>query len=174
MHCRRSGHGSDLTVSPWSGQHRPVWLVIRCTLDRKSEYRYYLSNADESTPLEPITLAAATRFPVEEFFEEAKGALGLADHDARGWSSWHHHISLVALAHLFVTQTRRDLKAKVPKLTLPMALELVRSVLQRPHLTEDDAIRLTEYHLKRNRTARQSHRKSWLQENKKPILEALL
>jgi len=83
-------------------------------------------------------------------------------------------MSLVALAHLFVAQTRRDLKAKVPELTLPMALELVRSAFQRPHLSEDDAIRLTEYHLQRKRTARQSHRKSWLEKNKRPIPEPLL
>jgi hypothetical protein len=29
--------------------------------------------------------------------------------DVRSWTSWHHHMSLVALAHLFVTQTWRDL-----------------------------------------------------------------
>jgi SRSO17 transposase len=181
IHLRAGGKGplafEFARIRAWAIRDRkpgpPVWLVIRRTLDRK-EYKYYLSNADESTPLEPIALAAATRFRVEEFFEEAKGALGLADYEARGWSSWHHHMSLVALAHLFVTQTRRDLKAKVPELTLPMALELLRSVLQRPHLTADDAIRLTEYHLKRNRIARQSHRKSWLQKNKKPIPEPLL
>ena len=152
----------------------PVWLVIRRTLERKPEYKYYVSNADESTPLETLALVGGTRFRVEEFFEESKGALGMADYEARGWNSWHHHMSLVALAHLFVAQTRRDLRAKVPELTLPMAMELVRSALQRPRLSEEDAIHLTEYHLKRNRTARQSHRKSWLQKNKGSIPEPLL
>jgi len=152
----------------------PVWLVIRRTLGREPEYKYYVSNADESTPLETLALVGATRFRVEEFFEESKGALGMTDYEARGWNSWHHHMSLVALAHLFVAQTRRDLKAKVPELTLPMALELVRSALQRPHLSEDEAIHLTEYHLQRNRTAHQSHRKTWLQKNKRPIPKPLL
>jgi hypothetical protein len=71
-------------------------------------------------------------------------------------------------------QTRRDLKAATPELTLPMALELVRATLQRPQLTEQDAIHLTEYHLERNKTARDSHRKSWLQRHKAPIPKPLL
>ena len=66
------------------------------------------------------------RWRVEEFFEDAKGQLGMAQYEARSWTSWHHHMSLVALAHLFVTQTRRDLKRKVPELTLDMAMRLLR------------------------------------------------
>ncbi len=152
----------------------PVWLLIRRSLDSDPEYKYYLCNADESTPLETLALVSGTRFRVEEFFEESKGAFGMADYEARGWASWHHHMSMVALAHLFVTQTRRDLKTEIPELTLPMALQLLQSALQRPQLTEEDAIRLTEYHLHRNHTAHQSHRKSWLQKNKGTIPKPLL
>ena len=152
----------------------PVWVIIRRTLEKQPEYRYYLSNADQSTPLETLALVTATRFQVEQFFEESKGTLGLADYEARGWTSWHHHMSLVALAHLFLMQTRRELKAHEPELTLPLALELVCSALKRPRLTEDDAIHLTQYHLQRNATARASHRKSWLQKHKAKIPKPLL
>jgi SRSO17 transposase len=152
----------------------PVWVIIRRTLGKDPEYKYYLSNADESTSLETLALVGATRFRVEEFFKETKGALGLGDYEARGWTSWHHHMSLVALAHLFLVQTRLELKTDTPELTLPMALELVRSSLPRPQLTEEDAIRLTEYHLERNKIAQQSHRKSWLQKHKTTIPKPLL
>ena len=76
---------------------------------------------------------------MEEFFEDAKGQLGMAQYEARSWTSWHHHMSLVALAHLYVTQTRRDLKRKVPDLTLDMAMRLLRAALPRPQLTLKDA-----------------------------------
>ena len=57
-----------------------------------------------------------TRFRVEEYFEDGKMHLGMADYEARAWSSWHHHMALVALAHLFVTLTKRDMKKDVPEL----------------------------------------------------------
>jgi SRSO17 transposase len=152
----------------------PVWVVARRSLGADPETKYYVTNADEQTPLETLALVAATRYEVEQFFEEAKGALGLADYEARGWASWHHHMSLVALAHLFLMQTRRDLKASAPTMTLPLALELVCAALERPQLDEDDAIRLAEYHLARNAAARASHHKSWLQKHKAKIPKPLL
>ena len=45
-------------------------------------------------------------------FEDAKSYLGMAQYETRSWVGWHHHMSLVAMAHLFVTLTRRDLGKK--------------------------------------------------------------
>lgn len=152
----------------------PVWVMARRSLGKDPDLKYFLSNADEQTPLETLALASSTRWQVEQFFEEAKGELGLADYEARGWTSWHHHMSLVALAHLFLMQTRRDLRASAPTMTLSLALELVTAALARPQLKEEDAVRLTEYHLARNATARASHHKSWLQKHKAKIPKPLL
>jgi len=159
-------------VRVWSVRHRKpgpaTWLMIRRSLHKPHpEIKYYVSNADEQTSLETMALVSGTRWRVEEFFEDAKGELGMADYEARAWTSWHHHMSLVALAHLFVTLTKRDVKEEFPELTLPMAMRLLKATLSRPTLTEDDALRLTEYHLQRNATARQSHRKSWLKKHNK-------
>ena len=109
------------------------------------------------------------RWRVEEFFEDAKGQLGMAHYEARSWTSWHHHMSLVALAHLFVTQTRRDLQGQTPDLTLNMALRLLRSALPRPQLSLEDAESLIDYHLARNRQATKSHRKTWLAKHPKLV-----
>ena len=150
----------------WSVRHRhagpPVWLLLRRPLEREPELKYYVSNAEPDTPLETMALVTGVRCRVEEFFEDGKGQLGMAQYEARSWTSWHHHMSLVALAHLYVTQTRRDLKRKVPELTLDMALLLIRSSLSRPQLSLEDAEELIEYHLARNRQASKSHRKTWL------------
>ena len=32
----------------------------------------------------------------------------MAQYETRSWIGWHHHMSLVAMAHLFITLTRRD------------------------------------------------------------------
>lgn len=165
-------------VRVWAVRHRkpggPRWLVLRRSLEPDAEVKYYLSNAAENEPLETMALVTGTRYRVEEFFEEGKGYLGMAQYEARAWSSWHHHMSLVALAHAFVTLTRLRLKKKTPELTLDMALRLLTSALPRPELTELDAIAIVEYHLRRNRTARRAHVKSWHKRHKKVDYKVLL
>jgi hypothetical protein len=109
-----------------------------------------------------MALVSGTRWRVEEFLEEAKGPLGMADYEARSWTSWHHHMSLVALAHLYVVQTRRDAKRRVPDLTVDMAICLLRSALPRPQLTLREAGDLIDYYRDRNKQATASHCKTWL------------
>jgi SRSO17 transposase len=151
----------------------PIWLLLRRTLE-KTEVKYYTSNAPEETPWQTMALVSGTRWRVEECLEEGKMYLGMADYEARSWDSWHHHMALVALAHLYVTLTKRDLKKDVPELTLDMALQLLRSAFARPTLSDDEATHLIEYHLQRNRVAHDSHRKSWLEKHKNLDPEVLL
>jgi SRSO17 transposase len=150
----------------WSVRHRragpQVWLLIRRSLERVPEVKYYISNADRDVSLDTQALVTGTRWRVEEFFEDGKGQLGMADYEARSWTSWHHHMSLVALAHLYVMQTRRDLNREVPDLTLDMAMRLLRAALPRPHLTVQQAGELVDYYRDRNKQATKSHRKTWL------------
>ena len=165
-------------VRVWAMRHNKpgprVWLVIRRSLAEKPEVKYYISNADESTPLETLALVTGTRWRVEEFFEDGKGDFGMSDYEARAWTSWHHHMTMVALAHLFMTTTKHELKEEMPELTLPLALELMKATMSRPTMTEADALRLTEYHLQRNQIARQSHHKSWKRKHKRLKLNPLL
>jgi hypothetical protein len=136
--------------------------------------KYHVSNADESTPLEEMALAASTRGRVEEYFHDAKRYLGMADYETRAWSSWHHHMALVALAHLYVTLTTLELKQNTPELTLDMAVKVLQSAFARRELNEDDAANIIEYDLRRNRIAHESHRKSWLRKHKHTRLKVLL
>ena len=109
-------------VRVWAMRHKkpgpPIWLVIRRSLAEKPEVKYYVSNADENTPLETLALVTGTRWRVEEFFEDGKGDFGMSDYEARAWTSWHHHMTMVALAHLFMTTTKRTLEDEMPELTL--------------------------------------------------------
>jgi SRSO17 transposase len=160
----------------WAMRHNrpgpPIWLVIRRSLDGK-EMWYYVSNAEAETPWETLALASGTRFRVEEFFQDGKTHLGMADYEARAWSSWHHHMALVSLAHLLVTLTKRDIKEDVPDLTLDMAMRVLRSAFARPTLNEQEAIDLIDYHRERNAVAHESHRKTWLAKHKR-LAEKLL
>ena len=89
---------------------RLLWLLVRRSLGAEPESKYYLCHAAEDTSRETLALVSSCRNRVEEFFEESKGHLGMADCEGRSWTSWHHHMTMVALAHLLVSQTRMRLK----------------------------------------------------------------
>jgi SRSO17 transposase len=103
-------------VRVWAMRHRkpgpPAWLLIRRSLGADPEYRCYVSNAEAETPLSTLALVACTRCRVEEFFEDCKGYLGMTQYETRSWVGWHHHMTLVGLAHLFVTLMRRRIQKK--------------------------------------------------------------
>jgi SRSO17 transposase len=103
-------------VRVWSVRHGaagpPVWLLVRRSLEPVPEVKYYVSNADASTPLGVLAEVACTRHAVEDYFEDAKSYLGMAQYETRSYVGWHHHMSLVAMAHLFITLTRRALGKK--------------------------------------------------------------
>ena len=82
---------------------------MRRSLEPTPEVKYDISNADASTSLGVLAGVACTRHAVEDYFEDAKSYLGMAQYETRSYVGWHHHMSLVAMAHLFITRTRRDL-----------------------------------------------------------------
>jgi SRSO17 transposase len=117
----RQGANGPLTfefaaVRVWAVRHgdagAPIWLLVRRSLEATPEIKYYVSNGAAATPLEVLAQVACTRHEIEEYFEDAKSYLGMAQYETRSWIGWHHHMSLVAMAHLFITLTRRDLKKK--------------------------------------------------------------
>jgi SRSO17 transposase len=162
----------------WAVRHRrpgpAIWVVMRRSVDDRGAVKYGVSNAAADTPLETLALVTGCRFRVDEWFEDGKMHLGMSQYEARAWSSWHHHMSLVGLAHLFVTLTKARLKKKTPELTLDMSVRLLRSVLQRPKLTEEEAIAVMDYHLERNRIARRSYQRSWKKRHEKLEFKLLL
>jgi SRSO17 transposase len=149
---------SDLEPGRW----RRFWVLVRRSLEEKPEVKYYVSNGDEQTPLEVLAQVACTRHRVEEFFEDAKTYLGMSQYETRSWIGWHHHMSLVAMAYLFITLARLDLQKKAPELTLDRAVRLLVSALSLPKLSVEAAIELVNYYINRNRIARNSHMKSWM------------
>jgi SRSO17 transposase len=152
-------------VRVWAMRHRkpgpPAWLLIRRSLEAEPEVKYYVSNADAATSIATLAPVACTRCRVEEFFEDCKSYLGMAQYETRSWVGWHHHMTLVGLAHLFVTLTRRRLQHQVPELTLDRTVRLLEAALEEPELRLPRAVALVEYHIDRNKIAKASHDKTW-------------
>jgi SRSO17 transposase len=88
------------------------WLLVRRTVpdaDEEAEYKYYLSNAPADTPLGELVRISGLRWPIEACFAECGQELGLDDYEVRSWRGWHHHLTLVLLAHHFLVRLQRRL-----------------------------------------------------------------
>jgi SRSO17 transposase len=88
-----------------------VWVLLRrpVTDDPAAEVKSYLCNAPAAMPLEALVRVNGMRWPIESCFEESKGELGLDHYELRFWRGWHHHMTLVILAHHFLVRLQHRL-----------------------------------------------------------------
>jgi SRSO17 transposase len=89
------------------GGELPVrWLLAEWPRGKPEPTKYWLANLPETTPLVELVGLARLRWRVEQDYRELKGALGLDHFQGRGWAGWHHHVTLVSVAHGFLTLER--------------------------------------------------------------------
>ena len=62
--------------------------------------------APADTPLRRLVELAHSRWPIEQFYEDAKGECGLDHYQGRRWDGLHRHLALVMLAYSFLACQR--------------------------------------------------------------------
>jgi|TARA_B100001971_G_C18203922_1_gene546340 SRSO17 transposase len=131
---------------------KPVWLLIRQELDT-SETKFSFSNAPASIPLKTLAEWQSRRYWVERALQDAKGLAGLDEYQVIGWRGWHHHMTMVLLAMLFLLQLKQTLRSKAPLITLQDAVEILEVVLPKKQLTFEEAVEhIRDKHLNRLRS----------------------
>ena len=91
-----------------------VWLVLRRPIET-GELKTSLCTAPVDTAVETQVRMSGMRWPIETCCEDRKPLLGMGDDAVRSWTGWHHHMTLVILAHFFVVRMRLRLKKKPPR-----------------------------------------------------------
>jgi SRSO17 transposase len=134
-----------------------VWLVVRRDVDNPSSVKFYLSNAPASCAHARLARMCGARWPVELCFAEGKGEVGLDHYETRSWQGWHHHMTLVALAHHFLVRLRVQLHEVADALTVEQVRLLLSSVLPKPRFDAAAALRMVVYYQWRNHGAKVSH-----------------
>ncbi|MFF5676379.1 transposase, partial [Streptomyces hygroscopicus] len=95
------------------GPELPVcWLLAEWPASESEPLQFWLSDLPEDTPLTTLVRLAKLRWRIEHDYREMKQALGLAHFEGRTWGGWHHHVTLVSVAHAFCTLQRL---ARAPK-----------------------------------------------------------
>ena len=70
------------------------------------DLKWYYSSLPADTPLQRLVELAHSRWPIEQFYEDAKGECGLDDYQGRRWDGLHRHLALVMLAYSFLARQR--------------------------------------------------------------------
>ena len=81
------------------GRH---WLLLRRSLSDPQDLAYYFVFGPPTTTLQAMVQALGARWHIEEDFENTKD-MGLDHYEVRSWIGWYRHITLVMLAHAFLT-----------------------------------------------------------------------
>ena len=83
--------------------HKAVWLLAEWPESEPAPTKYWLGDLPPSTTLRRLVRVAKCRWAIEQDYQQLKEELGLDHYEGRGWVGWHHHLTLVMLAHAFLT-----------------------------------------------------------------------
>jgi SRSO17 transposase len=144
---------ADRRVWLWDGEEASprCWhLIVRREVGSPKTLKYTLSNAPAETSVLRLGQMQGHRYWVERTFEDAKGHCGLGDYQVLGWRAWHHHVTMVMLAMLFIAEQRAAHQPGLELLTPRDIVEMLKETL--PHKPEGrDALiaRINQRHARR-------------------------
>jgi SRSO17 transposase len=89
-------------------QDLPVgWMLCEWPEHKPEPVKYWLSNLPADTALTDLVRLGKLRWRIEQDYRELKDALGLDHYEGRTYPGWNHHVTLVSVAHAFLTLQRR-------------------------------------------------------------------
>jgi SRSO17 transposase len=137
----------------WDGEEPAArcWhLVVRREVGAPKKIKYSLSNAPAETPPQRLAEMQGHRYWVERAFEDGKGQCGLADYQALGWRAWHHHVTMVMLAMLFIAEQRVEHQPGLALLSPRDIVEILKETLpSKPQGREALVARINGRHVRR-------------------------
>ena len=107
-----SSRFAALRVQPSHGHRKKapeneiVWLLIDWPEGQDAPKHCWLSNLPADMGLRRLVRQAQLRWHCEQDYQQTKEELGLDHYEGRGWLGWHHHVTLVQIAHAFLTLER--------------------------------------------------------------------
>lgn len=156
----RASTSGKLIVDTW---RKTVWLwdentseirewVLFVRRDLDGELKYCLMNMPADMPMRRMAFLESQRFWIERSFENGKSEVGMADYQVRNWQGWHHHMTLVMLAMLFMMRQRILCRKTTPLLSCRDIREMLEHFLPEKSVSAADVIkRIKERHRRRKK-----------------------
>jgi len=105
-----------------------LWVLFRRAVKdpteeagEEPEVKIYLSNAPPDIPLGAWVRVSGLRWPSEACVAEGQGDGGLDHDELRAWRGWHHHMTLVILAHHVLVRMQQRLTQRGGACAAPRA-----------------------------------------------------
>jgi SRSO17 transposase len=137
----------------WDGEEATpqCWhLIVRREVKSSETIKYTLSNAPADTPVRRLGQMQGHRYWIERTFEDAKGQCGLGDYQVLGWRAWHHHVTMVMLAMLFIAEQRAAHQPGLALLTPRDIVEMLKESLPcKPEGRDALIARINQRHARR-------------------------
>ncbi|GAX57120.1 transposase [Streptomyces olivochromogenes] len=95
-----AGHGH------WDGVLPDATMLAEWPQDALQPTGCWLTSLPTATPPAELVRLAKIRWRIEHDYRELKHGLGLDHFEGRSWAGWHHHVTLVTAAHVFLTEQR--------------------------------------------------------------------
>jgi len=144
-------------VAALKAQSKPV--------DDAKEIKYSLSNAQADCSTNTLAQRQAQRHFVERSLQNAKSELGMSHYQVRLWKGWHHHMTLVCLAMLFVLEEQLLQQEHCPLLSYYDVIVLLNFLLPKRKVDLEGLIEQMAW--------RHYQRAASIQTKRKKILKAL-
>ncbi len=144
----------------WDGDSDTVFqwdLVATQTISKNPETKISICNLPSFFSLKGLAWRQRQRYWVERSFQDAKSECGMADYQVRKWSAWHHHMTLVMMAMLFMVNEKILSHDERPMLTCADIEELLAHFLPRRDVGKQEVIRQLEYRHKMRKKAKERH-----------------
>lgn len=150
----------DLTVTEESTGHH--YLLVRQNRST-GERAFYRCWSPRPLRLHDLVALAGARWAIEESFQQAKGRVGLDEHQVRTWDATHRHLTLAMTAYLIHTLTMIELRHRLADdpalepLSLPETAHLVALLVLTARHTKDFVLAWSTWRRRRNKRARICH-----------------
>lgn len=150
----------DLVVAEETTGHH--YLLVRQNLTT-GEQAFYRCWSPDPRRLHDLVALAGARWAIEESFQQAKGRVGLDQHQVRTWEATHRHLTLAMAAYLVITLTTITARADLPeddeldRLTLPETAHLIAALALTVQHTAAHILAWSRWRRRKNKAARRSH-----------------
>ena len=82
---------------------KEVWLLVEWPESEPEPIKYFFVDMPAGTTLRRLVRITKCRWKIEQDYQQLKEELGLDHYEGRSWQGWHHHVTLVMIAHAFLT-----------------------------------------------------------------------